>query len=925
MAAQCPCGCCEGTDHLPVARHNPPGSPAIAYRAGTHATFKASLLARLSSSHHPALAALQTRRDDDFTIATCDAAAVMLDVLTFYQERHANEFYLRTATDRRSVVDLARLIGYRPSPGVAAGTHLMFQLEEAPGMRSLAAEPVTIPAGTRVQSVPGPGEEPQTFETIDAVTARVTWNAIPAQTSARQTFVTGERQVFLAGTTVQVQAGDVMLIVGDERVATLTSDQWDARVVESVERDQDRGFTRVTLIHGLGQASPAIPPPALNPRTYIFRQRAALFGHNAPDPVLLFNNTTAPPTLVSGNQWIGYSIGTRIDLDASYPKIIKDSWILLTGGDGVTGLPSLPGRLELYRASTVTHFSRVAFGLSGRITGITPDTQTNLQEFKLQATSVFAQSEEVPLARRPLAYPLYGATIATGRVCRDLARGQTIALTGRRQRLRIIMDSTSLVFQPDGDAAVSIKPNDSFMIASAPALLIWGMEITIAPQFLPPLLNNIALTVRWRLIDRDGRTGTLEASTFAVRLEPAASGDADVRELCLIHDSDAAVTHERDRTILELDAATTNVYDRSTVTICANLARATHGETVSEIGGSGNAAAPGQRFMLKQAPLTYVSAATPDGRAATLSVRVDGLLWKEVPSLFEQDSRAHLYSLRQDNEGRTIVQFGDGAEGARLPSGQDNVRFSYRKFLGKGGNLAAGRLTTLLGRPLGVKSVSNVTAASGGEDAESLSAARQNAPLTVLTLGRAVSLQDYTDFARSFAGVDKAHATWVGKGAARGIFLSVAGADGAGIAGESDTMVNLAAALRDYGDPHVPLTVRSYTPVLFKVSATVKVSDEADEDTVLAGVDAALHEYYSFSRRDFGQTVSIDEVMAVMHSVTGVVAADVDLLYRVHAGATPDLLHRIFAFPAQEQSNGSVVAAELLTLDPAPVKLGVML
>jgi predicted phage baseplate assembly protein len=300
------------------------------------------------------------------------------------------------------------------------------------------------------------------------------------------------------------------------------------------------------------------------------------------------------------------------------------------------------------------------------------------------------------------------------------------------------------------------------------------------------------------------------------------------------------------------------------------------------------------------------------------------LLWAETPTLFEQDRRARVYALRQDNEGRTIVQFGDGVEGARLPTGQDNVRLTYRRFLGAGGNLAAGRLTTLLGRPLGVKAVSNVTPASGGEDAESIAAARTNAPLTVLTLGRAVSLQDYTDFARSFAGIDKARAGWTGSGGTRGIFVTVAGPHGAAIAGDSDTMVNLVDALRSYGDPLIPLTVRSYTPVPFKLAATVKVSADADRDAVLAAVDAALHTHYAFSQRDFGETVSIDEVMSVMHSVTGVVAVDVDQLYRADPGAPPALSGRLFAFPVQEQANGNVLPAELLTIDPGPVNLGVM-
>src|SRR6516164_374837 len=91
----CACGCCSGTSVLtPQGENNPPGLPAIAYRTGTWATFKESMLARLSSSDYPALAPLKTREDHDFTIALLDATAMMLDILTFYQERLANESYL---------------------------------------------------------------------------------------------------------------------------------------------------------------------------------------------------------------------------------------------------------------------------------------------------------------------------------------------------------------------------------------------------------------------------------------------------------------------------------------------------------------------------------------------------------------------------------------------------------------------------------------------------------------------------------------------------------------------------------------------------------------------------------------------------------------------------------------------------------------
>src|SRR6516225_4597488 len=86
------CGCCEGTStQTPELVANRAALDAITYRVGTHATFKASLLARLSASDEPGLGPLRTRDDSDFSIALLDAWATALDILTFYQERLANE------------------------------------------------------------------------------------------------------------------------------------------------------------------------------------------------------------------------------------------------------------------------------------------------------------------------------------------------------------------------------------------------------------------------------------------------------------------------------------------------------------------------------------------------------------------------------------------------------------------------------------------------------------------------------------------------------------------------------------------------------------------------------------------------------------------------------------------------------------------
>ena len=83
----------------------------------------------------------------------------------------------------------------------------------------------------------------------------------------------------------------------------------------------------------------------------------------------------------------------------------------------------------------------------------------------------------------------------------------------------------------------------------------------------------------------------------------------------------------------------------------------------------------------------------------------------------------------------------------------------YRNGIGQPGNVRAEQISLLLSTPLGVKGVINPLRASGGADRESLEQARKNAPLAVMALDRLVSVQDYADFVRTYAGIGKAAAT----------------------------------------------------------------------------------------------------------------------------------------------------------------------
>ncbi len=123
------CGCCEPTSALtPLTVENRDGLTAIAYRIGTYSSFRATMLESISATTE--LTALTTREDDDASITVLSLWAAVADVLTFYQERYANEAFLRTATQRASVGRLAALIDYRLRPGVAALAWLAFGAED---------------------------------------------------------------------------------------------------------------------------------------------------------------------------------------------------------------------------------------------------------------------------------------------------------------------------------------------------------------------------------------------------------------------------------------------------------------------------------------------------------------------------------------------------------------------------------------------------------------------------------------------------------------------------------------------------------------------------------------------------------------------------------------------------------------------------
>jgi hypothetical protein len=955
----CACGCCSGISvQTPQGETNLPSLPSIVYRTGTWATFKESMLARLSSADYPALSPLKTRDDDDLTIALIDATSVVLDILTFYQERLANESYLRTAVQLPSLVELSRLIGYQPAPGVAAAAYLAFSLKVASGSPSDPTTPaITIPKGTQVQSVPAQGQPPQTFETSADILAKADWNALPVQTAVPWT-PPGSNGVYLSGTATQLQLGDSLLILGADREnwnssSANPSEQWDVAAVNQILIDTARNLTFVAwdkrLSHGSGDGTSGDPSQWKTAKIFAFRQKATPFGSNAPSPNLFVsarhNTKTSLPDLINDTPfpwlWKSFQIADsdHVDLNSTYPKIVVGSWFALT----------LEGLAQLYKVKTATAISRADFGLSAKVTELSADYEDpNIGAFALQFTEIWAQSDELSVAQQPLDYPLYGTLLDLADVRPDLAGVQAVALSGNSQKLSVNGNiSPALSFTPDdGTAPLTLKPGDLVTVID-PGPLPVNSDGSI------PNWPTATQVLRLRVADASGRTGTLNAALSDFALAPSAKNDPVVQEYALVS-SQSVVNDPFPHTRILLQSNLLKCYNRTTATVNANVGLATNGASTSEIMGNGSAATPNQKFTLKQSPLTFVqSAATPTGRLSTLQVRANGVAWTEVPSLYQQAPTGQVFATLNQPGGVTSVLFGDGAEGATLPTGQNNIMATYRTGSGVAGNVAAGSITTLVDRPVGVSGVINPQTATGGQDAQSVDDIRANAPLSVLTLGRAVSITDYQNYASSFAGIAKAYAIWIPSGPGRGVFLTVAAAGGVALSTGNPTLGYLVASLHNYGNPLIPINAQSFLETLFSLEADLRYDPAYDPTAVAAAVRASLTQNYSFAARSFGQGVSADEVAAFIQAIPGVVAVNVNKLKVVATSSAGDLTsgnYSVSAYynwlsqkvPLKRPSSGSYTRicpylpvanpkalpkpAEILVLDPDPksVILGVM-
>ncbi len=691
---------------FPRPADNRPSLPHIGYRIGRYGDFLEAMLRKIDAAEP--LQAFTHREADDPAIALLQGAAIVGDILSFYQEHYANEAYLRTAQWRDSVSDLVRLTGYRLAPGLGGRATLAI---EARG-----TAPVTIRAGWPVkadlQDVPDPADF-QTVAELVTLPALSRFN-LYRRRIARPTIAAGTTSVEISASAqdaAQLKKGDKLLLMPDESMYSQPGVSWHAQqapqivTVSKVTPHLDR--VKIEFETG--------PSQAWNGPARAFRIGRTLrhFGHNSPSTV------TTPITEGSGTITGSASTATRFERYIYYP----DSTYYF--GDQYSSLDRTEMPLDVEAPDLAAGRRFVVQGRAHFDGHTTP--------------MAFAVSKTVTATR--------GTTVKWGNL-----QGPSTVLTFDDQLfsngsvLNEIADIRDLRFLEITSPELALAPLTGFasgaFTSGTAALYFYGTGAD-AKQ-----LGGRRLF----LTHADGRSVELvctnSANTFAFA---AFLGINEARMWPLSFDRLPLPFRQND-----FDE------DTPTVTVFGNLVDATQGKAEADaVLGNGDATQIFQTFTLPKSPVTYFldGDGTPP-QAPELQVWVGGRLWTRVDALFGLGAKAEVYIVREDAENRSHVQFGDGETGARLPSGVGNIVARYRSGNGARGPIKPGATPSAPERPIGFDKVGIAGIVSGGSDPEDANKAREAAPGKVQSLGRIVSLRDVETETLSIAGVVTAAAAW---------------------------------------------------------------------------------------------------------------------------------------------------------------------
>lgn len=394
---------------------------------------------------------------------------------------------------------------------------------------------------------------------------------------------------------------------------------------------------------------------------------------------------------------------------------------------------------------------------------------------------------------------------------------------------------------------------------------------------------NIARILGYAPTDNTAATVTLtfKNSTAAPITVPALTQVANTN---IVNGVTTQVIFETDSAIT-VPAATGGVAGSAIVS-------ATQGTTVSnELVGTSDGRA-GQVYALSQTPVINDS----------MSSTIGGVNYQKVEYLIDYNSYDPVFVSVTDAYGVTSVVFGDNISG-RIPPSSTPIYVTYRVGGGSAGNVASNTIKYIIkfptgSIPAGLSVLNDAGAATGGADAESTDNIRVNAPLSIKSLNRAVTLSDYSSLALQVSAVAKAIAVGTTYSSIT-LYMVPYGDSGVQIDGVTPSTVfnNVVSSLSTFfagkTPPGTTITYQPATYVPVNAIINLTVLPQYKLSTVTNNVKAILASLLDINNVIFNDRIYLQDVMTQVSSVEGVAYVQVQKLVRNDADLTYTITNKV--------------------------------
>jgi hypothetical protein len=834
-------------------------------------------------------------------------------ILTEHIDAYANENYIGTATQWENVRKLVEMLGYHPAPPASASTRLVLTIK--------SDKQGVVKRGFQVKHKPPQGGPAVIFETLEDAPVAAALNELRLENHDRSPFIISGESLWLEGSIEDLNLGDPVIL--EKETQDGTPGFFQARIITGAVLEENR--TRIQLshpisaehgfVHGrtcvhlkpkvklgiLGPTMSGVEEPGLDLQDsddYMLRLADIPSTLNTGDIIYISDTDSAYYRLVEQITERRININAAIgplDLQKAYVSRARHVPVVsVVARDPETDdedifIVKVMGDLSYLQHSRVADLQTIVDIDGGDIS-----SDEEIPDFIVRNAAYTQPGEEgggytllklldshhklenpqailvKPVAQQwrldnylknDLQYPFQTTLITdpprktTGGDFAVVVSGNQYAW-GRVENVSIDKEHNQAGLSVDhwyhrGGGRYYITDTVLFGHFKEKGRLVgWQVNHTVVTDSrLPMDTGSLALTIGKPLILEKWHSGTM-VDSIEVRI----------------------VEIHPDQIIIDKDL-TGKGYTHHNSVIRGNVVLAGHGEgKPPKVLGSGRATVAYQILTLKVDKISFIADATQTtGVRADIEVKVGDQIWEQVSDLSRSAPTQPHYTVRMTEDGFINIGFGDGINGRRVPTGNNNVQVTYRVGTGLEGSVKAGSLIKpVKPHPL-IDAVAQPLDAGGGNDMEDKSSLRQTAPATLLTLERAVSLKDFANLAGGHSSVWQARAFKqpVRHGYLEVVDIIVVPADGTALGELADTLTDY---VQTHAAPHVKVRIKEFERVWVDLSIQVTINTkEFESEKVIQSIEQDLKNTFSLKKRRIGQPFYLGEVYSVVESVTGVV------------------------------------------------------